>query len=595
VQESVPAYAPEVRIPIKIAAIGAPNTTQEFTVDILEDFIGETLEGQLVYFDVTERAGAVRRTKRVVCQLFDMQSHNRFHEDSRFKGMIKVTGFLPYLSGVADTKTATLKVMGVFLLNERGHVEGPTLLNTPPSSGTAVYQADAAMVREIAGSPSGLFYLGYLFGSADTPAPALLRHFGPDAEGGMGEALMTGVFGQSGCGKSVMSAIMVAAYAANPRMGQLIIDPQGEFAQDRFAQGTRLDFSFHRLLAGVGRRPLALRIENVALEKAESFAELLRRAKFYDLLGFKSGEKQRAIAERVSDYLEGLDDEEPAAGEGASRRRRKPLGEMGETDLDELVRFVAQAANTIYASRGKDPLWKGREVIDRWENDPSLRRTLLTRWSRVVGVFTVSPTRRPLSEVIRAFLEDRAIVILDLSLYDRRQPYFLINEILSHVRHLLYSRFRDGTTSNGMIVFDVAHYYCPHDPGDNDDARATRDTIAESVRTTRKYGIGWFFINQRMTQFSTAVLSQLHIKVFGFGLNTGADLQYVEEFVGREAAALYRGLPDPKKTGMYPFLLAGPLVAIGTSNAPFVVRGFTHMDEIFAHNRHVLKDRPAGK
>jgi hypothetical protein len=68
------------------------------------------------------------------------------------------------------------------------------------------------------------------------------------------------------------------------------------------------------------------------------------------------------------------------------------------------VRFVAQAANTIYASRGKDPLWKGREVIDRWENDPSLRRTLLTRWSRVVGVFTVSPTRRPLSEVIRAFL-----------------------------------------------------------------------------------------------------------------------------------------------------------------------------------------------
>ncbi|HEX6608459.1 MAG TPA: hypothetical protein VF276_16275, partial [Chloroflexia bacterium] len=42
VQESTPAYVPEVRIPIKIAAIGAPNTTQEFTVDILEDFIGET-------------------------------------------------------------------------------------------------------------------------------------------------------------------------------------------------------------------------------------------------------------------------------------------------------------------------------------------------------------------------------------------------------------------------------------------------------------------------------------------------------------------------------------------------------------------------
>ncbi len=49
----------------------------------------------------------------------------------------------------------------------------------------------------------------------------------------------------------------------------------------------------------MGRRPLALRIENVALEKAESFAELLRRARFYDLLGFKSGEKQRAIAERA--------------------------------------------------------------------------------------------------------------------------------------------------------------------------------------------------------------------------------------------------------------------------------------------------------
>src|SRR6185369_16633058 len=141
-----------------IAVIGSPNTSTVFTVDILEPARGLALDHTWVYFDVQERIGSVTRTKRVLCQLGNIISRNRWHEDPVMRAIIKHQGALPALSGASDLTSASLTALGVFLLDSTGHVVRRTTLSTPPPSGTAVYPADVESLRALVATEPGIFY-----------------------------------------------------------------------------------------------------------------------------------------------------------------------------------------------------------------------------------------------------------------------------------------------------------------------------------------------------------------------------------------------------------------------------------------------------
>ncbi|MBE7474620.1 MAG: hypothetical protein DPW11_04750 [bacterium] len=286
-----------------VAVISSPNTTSTFQVDILEEYIGAPLEGMIVYFDVEEKEGTEKRKKRVVCQLFGMQGSNRWHEDPIMKAVIKKQGALQFLSGDSDTKFATLKTMGVFSLGDK---VARTMLNTPPSSGTNVYVADASVIEGLVKSDKGVFYPGVIYAS-ETPAPTYLRHFGPVDKGGNGEAMLIGTFGQSGYGKSVISATLIAGFAVNREIGLFIIDPAGEFAGDKFGRDSNLNFQFHRLLRLAGRQPIVKKVKEVALESEIPFVELLKREEFFDNLGFKGSDKEKQAKDRARNYLKEMD------------------------------------------------------------------------------------------------------------------------------------------------------------------------------------------------------------------------------------------------------------------------------------------------
>jgi hypothetical protein len=564
-----------------IAVIGSPNSTTTFTVDILETARDRALDHAWVTFEVVERFNGKAYRKRALCQLGGIVTRNRWHEDPVIRSVIKHQGALPALSGESDLTSAQLSALGVFLLEEDGRVRRRTTLSTPPPSGTPVFPATAEALQSLVHTEPGIFYAGTSPGDG-LPVPLTLRHFGSTENGGFGEAVMMGVFGQTRSGKSILAAQILAGFAANPQMGLLVLDPQGEFGRDRFAAGDhRVDFSIRRLLGGLRstRQVTVTTTDEVALEGAEAFTETLRRAGFFESLGFKGANKEREASERLAGLLAELVDAEG---------KRRPVRDLRGADLPLLVRDLARFADVIYASRPGTTPGEGQraqDVLARYQLDElRLKRV----WAAALTAFRTDTGRVPLSQLIQRVLNDREVVVLSFSQEGGADavPYFLLNEILTRLRHVIHRSFNGGQQSNALVVLDEAHLFAGEHAAESSDGSRTRTLLAQSIRMTGKYGVGWMFITQTLHDFDKTILRQLQVKAFGQGFKLGADREYVETELGREGFARYCSLPDPKRTGRYTFMLTGPIVALGSLGTPLVLQGFRSSDDLMRANPH---------
>lgn len=573
--------APVVNAPV--AVIGSPNSTTTFTVDILETARNRALDHAWVTFEVTERFAGKAYRKRALCQLGGIVTRNRWHEDPTIRAVIKHQGALPALSGESDLTSAQLSALGVFLLDDQGHVVRRTTLSTPPPSGTPVYPADALTLQDLVHTEPGIFYAGQSPGDG-LPVPLTLRHFGNTDSGGFGEAVMLGVFGQTRSGKSILSAQLLAGFAANPQLGILVLDPQGEFGRDRFAAGDhRVDFSLKRLFAGLKktREVSIVTTDAVALEGTEAFTELLRRAGFFETLGFKGANKEREATERLSHLLSELTNQEG---------KRRPVRDLRTSDLTLLVKDLARYADVIYATRPGTTPGEGQraaDVLSRFNLDePRLKRI----WMDALTSFRTDDGRLPLSQLIQKVLSDRAVVVLSFAQDGADQtPYFLLNEILTRLRHVIHRSFQNGQTSNALVLLDEAHLFAGEHASDTSDGARTRTLLAQSIRMTGKYGVGWMFITQTLHDFDKTILRQLQVKIFGQGFKLGADREFVETELGKEGFARYCSLPDPKRTGRYTFMVTGPIVALGSLGTPLVLQGFRNVDDLMRANPHCFE------
>ncbi|HWQ11353.1 MAG TPA: DUF87 domain-containing protein [Roseiflexaceae bacterium] len=576
-----PSAAPEPPlVAAPIAVIGSPNSTTSFTVDILETARDRALDHAWVTFEVVERFNGRAYRKRALCQLGGIVTRNRWHEDPVIRAVIKHQGALPALSGESDLTAAQLTALGVFLLDDAGRVLRRTTLSTPPPSGTPVYPADAATLQDLVHTEPGIFYAGQSPGDG-LPVPLTLRHFGSTEQGGFGEAVMLGIFGQTRSGKSILAAQLLAGFAANRDMGILVLDPQGEFGRDRFAAGDhRVDFSIKRLLGSLraARTAQVLSTDDVALEGAEAFTEVLRRAGFFESLGFKGAHKEREAAERLAGLLAELTD---------AHGRRRPIRELRAADLPLLVRDLARFADVIYATRPGTTPGEGQraaDVLARFSLDESRLRRI---WEQALRAFRTEDGRTPLSQVIQKVLQDRAVVVLSFAQDGADQtPYFLLNEILTRLRQVIHRSFQGGQASNALVLLDEAHLFAGEQATESADGARTRALLAQSIRMTGKYGVGWMFVTQTLHDFDKTILRQLQVKIFGQGFKLGADREYVETELGKEGFARYCSLPDPKRTGRYTFMVTGPIVALGSLGTPLVLQGFRGTDDLARANPH---------
>ncbi len=564
-----------------IAIIGSPNSTTTFTVDILETARDRALDHAWVTFEVVERFNGKAYRKRALCQLGGIITRNRWHEDPVIRAVIKHQGAIPALSGDSDLTSAQLLALGVFLLDDNGQVRRRTTLSTPPPSGTPVFAANVDSLQELVHTEPGIFYAGQSPGDG-LPVPLTLRHFGRTEEGGFGEAVMLGIFGQTRSGKSILAAQILAGFAANPDMGLLVLDPQGEFGRDRFAAGDhRVDFSIRRLLGALQhqREILVTTTDEVALEGSEAFTEMLRRQGFFAALGFKGANKEREASERLAAILSDLTD---------SEGRRRPIRDLRAADMPLLVQDLARFADVIYASRPGTTPGEGQRAMDvlaRFELDSTRLKRV---WLDTLTAFRTDNGRVPLSQLIQRVLHERAVVVLSFSSESSADhvPYFLLNEILTRLRYVIHRSFQQGQGSNALVVLDEAHLFAGEHANENGDGARTRTMLAQSVRMTGKYGVGWFFVTQTLHDFDKTILRQLQVKIFGQGFKVGADREYVETELGREGFARYCSLPDPKRTGRYTFVITGPIVALGSLGTPMVLQSFRSGDDLIRANPH---------
>jgi hypothetical protein len=581
---AAPQVIPPPLLAAPIAVIGSPNSTTTFTVDILETARDRALDHAWVTFEVAERFNGRTYRKRALCQLGGIVTRNRWHEDPVIRAVIKHQGALPALSGESDLTSAQLSALGVFLLDDAGRVLRRTTLSTPPPSGTPVFPADAQTLQDLVHTEPGIFYAGQSPGDG-LPVPLTLRHFGSTENGGFGEAVMLGIFGQTRSGKSILAAQILTGFAANRDLGILVLDPQGEFGRDRFAAGDhRVDFSIRRMFGQLrGKRDAqVISTEDVALEGCEAFTELLRRAGFFESLGFKGANKEREAAERLAGLLTELAD-----GQG----KHRPIRDLRAADMALLVKDLARFADVIYATRPGTTPGEGQraaDVLARFNLDETRLRRL---WEQSLRHFRTDDGRVLLSELIGRVLRDRAVVVLSFAQEGADEtPYFLLNEILTRLRYVIHRSFQSGQTSNALVLLDEAHLFAGEHAAETSDGSRTRSLLAQSIRMTGKYGVGWMFVTQTLHDFDKTILRQLQVKIFGQGFKLGADREYVETELGKEGFARYCSLPDPKRTGRYTFMVTGPIVALGSLGTPLVLQGFRGTDDLVRANPHCFPD-----
>ena len=577
----------------RIGLVGSPSTTAKVTVDITEDATNFPLRGQLVSLIHPMADGCLI----AIGTVSEIRTANRWHEDANMRGILKKHGRLPHLSAVGDVRTADVSIQAVY----HAFGENPAAGDPPVESGGALDMSPTtgAGVRRITDRylsdllrrhTDKLVYLGTAYGMPDVRLPLNLQHFGSQNEGGLGEAYHTGIFGMTGSGKSGFASYLIAAYARHPSMGLLIMDPQGQFANEH-----GLPFSLQGFAREQGRQVEVMSISQdiQLLKNAPLLVEFLVRAQFMRLLTIGDGDYTGAAIVEITRIVQA---QERWTEMDAATLLKQVLSMMSRDDAAMKRIYKSEPART--------------RVIAQIENiisDPKQLQIAMEIFAPIHSLFTKSNAAggkcRSLWGVLNTLLDTtkttRPMVIIDLKaraddiLESTPVKAKILREVCSRMSRVAEQRFEEGTSLNTMVVFDEAQRFAAQEPED-DETKALAERLIDYVRTTRKFGLGWTFITQEIGSLRRGIYSQLGMRNFGFGLTSGTELQRLKETIGdNDAIDLYRSFVHPNaiEPHRYSFMLTGPVSPLSFTGASVFLSVYTDHDEFLFDNG--FKQHPA--
>lgn len=605
-----------------LAAIGSPSTTVEMSLDILGVATNKRLVGSLVCFDLQQEG----REVRVTGQITEIEMRNRWHENDVMKSVIKQDGGLPYLQG-QDILTAKLSPGAVFARDHSEELWGHEVLGTVPSAGTKVIRLDQATLNELVeAQKEDIFYIGRAYGDNDVSMPTYLKHFGDPYRGGQGEAYHSLVVGKTGSGKSTLAKFMLSGYARHDAMAILIIDPKGEFADEisGYAVGES-GLPFRGILKGMNRSCRRYGITQVRLEGYELFEDVLLSLGLEKDLNIRGSDNKLELAAAITEIIRHRETDFNLE----TLRDPANLEYILQKIVDENDGYVER----IYKS--KEPQENLRKEIEKILVNPDHR--IWGTWDFLGFLFEKGDgSRQTVGQIVRTIMEspegDRPLIVLDLSVPgnrrdiedlgsqfdslrrqdDERELFTdalqkkIIYRIVSDMRRLsetiVSNRVRQGLKSNvnTLIVFEEAHRYAPrHVQSDDDDGKKLKAKLIEAVRETRKFGLGWFFIDQTIGGLDKEIIHQVRCSYIGYGLSMGEELNAVREMVGGDQrdVTLYRSFKDPASFGKpsekkFPWMAFGPVSPMA-ANHPLFFNAFDGQTFVEANNLPVdSSDRP---
>jgi hypothetical protein len=94
----------------------------------------------------------------------------------------------------------------------------------------------------------------------------------------------------------------------------------------------------------------------------------------------------------------------------------------------------------------------------------------------------------------------------------------------------------------------------------SDDIKSLAAEMIDGIKTTRQYGLAWWFADQRPAAISKDAFTQLGTYFFGRGMTAAADVANMESVLGSEGVQIYDYVMSSSRT---PFLASGQFVGIG--------------------------------
>lgn len=322
-----------------LAVIGSPSTCDEAVLNLASHAYNHALLGSMLAFEMPFSDSS---TELALGTVTKVETINPIHTAKAAEGPhIAAEGVIAGQSGDdGDTRAVTIKIEAVFRSwNGRWRKHSSTLSNSP-ATGTPVQILSQATADDLMADSPSPAYLGTLRGSG-VRIPFTLADF----SGPRGSRHMA-VLGSTGSGKTVMTEYMLATQLRWTEMGQIIFDPQGQWASEH-----GLPFSLRGLAQACGRTVHVARLsQSLRLRKdAPLLLHLLEEAKWFKHLAFGAGADEN-IAQAREVLNTALQDKKPLAGVCGTDN-------WTEASPDTLMRYLLQTlhdilpAGTVYAGR----------------------------------------------------------------------------------------------------------------------------------------------------------------------------------------------------------------------------------------------------
>lgn len=476
----------------------------------------------------------------VLCQITSVDRRNTVHEDSSFGPVISNQGYIPHLSEIGDYEETIAKPIAQ-------QIDGVTApLRANPPSGTAIVSLDDESVAED-GSSQKVFnkfastgsnfirYGGKLVGEP-IKVPFVCKSFNPNDENGWGEARHAGFFGRSGSGKTHAAKIMLGLnLVSTPTMGAFIPDGKGDFLNP-----SQQDLDLKEFLTKNGRAVETLDIDQLKLEDADHFSDFLFIEGIPKLMLAGNSEKQRELTELTLNRFTDDNDKIIVEGDGAIT----------------LQDFIAEFNNRIplvYSSGIQNK-------VDQAANKQASNMTRIqSRFNNVLQRFTQG---QDINEMVDGVLQNAKIFFLDVKSYEEEINRFILGVIYRRFRRRASYFFKSGKHySNAIVYVDEANRFIPQSP--TDEIKPLAMELIDGIKTTRQYGLAWWFADQRPASISKDAFTQLGTYCFGKGMVAVADTDNMKSIIGSEGLQIYE---YAMTTGGKPFVVTGQFVGIGSDD-----------------------------
>ena len=173
--------------------------------------------------------------------------------------------------------------------------------------------------------------------------------------------------------------------------------------------------------------------------------------------------------------------------------------EISKAEASDVLDAVAEWIEKVYSKAKRDE--KKQDVQDILDN-PRLYQVFSDRYEEDVAHFFRGSY--VVDDLIKGFLTDGRIYLINMASLSERDQQLVMYEIFSKVKRTAEVEFKiSGTTFNGIIALDEGPRWVPEGASDE-----VSSTIVDAYNTTRKYGIGWMIISQRVASIKKDVVAQ---------------------------------------------------------------------------------------